>query len=339
MYRRALRSFCSGSRLWLFTLLCAGTSFPLGAEDVLQPEILSPGSPEEPDGKPIEARYLSIRPGIGVSNLSIKVRDGSGQSTQLRADRAVWPFLDLSTRDWKFNSWSGFNVWLHAERFEMKTQSIPLGSFQAESGSGGSDFEYPASKGIEGEYYSMHGTFYVEAPFFVMLGVGLGPAQTRFSGESEFFRLGLPFFYNNATRSEALELTRLWLINSGSLFRGQPIRDYFILQINQPGSLERLGQYYLLRGPIQFSPEDFVFYRYAGLDSQYNLLEFIALTQLNREKLKVRSPLLFSPMIYLEYHWLFLTFRLQWSGPRFSQGGYDYTIRSFNAALMLNWRW
>lgn len=322
--------------------LCLGfflvhISLALHAEEVLDPAIAGESAEEPPSSSPQQPDFLNVRPGIGISRLSLTIRDGAGQQSRLQRDPFIAPFLDLSTKDYRFNEWAGFNLWLHAERFDMDTQSIPRGNFNG-SEANSTDFQYPASRGIEGEYYSMHGTVYAEAPFFARIGIGLGTAHVRLSGESEFFRLGPAFLFADTSRSDALEFSRLWLLNSGSLFRGDPVRDYLILGLNQPGNLERLGQYYLLRGSLQFSPEDLVLYRYTGLDANYNLLEFIALTQINREKIRVRSPLLFSPMLYLEYHWLLLTFRIQWSGPRFSQNGYDYTMRSFNFAVMLNWR-
>lgn len=309
----------------------------ISSEEILAPDVIGEGEPGE-NGK--KADNLYIRPGIGSSRLILTIRDQSGNESSIRTSSFVAPFLDLSSRDQILADWYGFklgvNIWAHAEHFEMRKQSITL--FAATDESDANEFRYQATKPIEGEYYSIHPTAFFEIPLInLRFGFGVGAAHARFSGEAEFYRFGIPFLFRDSSRSEALSNTRLILLQSGSIFRGDPLRDYLIWNLDQGNHLELLGKYYLTRGRIHLSPEDLILYRFISGDPQYSLLDFIALSQINRERVNVRSPILLSTRFYFEYNWAnLLVFRLSAGGPSFSSGPYNYQIRATNLAVMLN---
>ncbi|MBR30674.1 MAG: hypothetical protein CMN77_05135 [Spirochaetaceae bacterium] len=328
---------------WILSLclVCLIWSPSVYPEEILDPTI--PDGIDSPDsGKGKNSEFVFVRPGIGASRLILTIRDQAGQKSRIQTPSFVSPFLDISSRDRIFADWYGFklgmNIWAHAEHFEMRNQTITL--FSSTEDTVSNEFRYKATRPIEGEYYSIHPTAFFEIPLVnIRFGFGVGGAQTRFSGEVEFYRFGIPFFFRDSTRAEALSNTRLILLQSGSIFRGDVLRDYLVFNLDQGNNLELLGKYYLSRGRIYLSPEDLVLYRYIAGNSEYSLLDFIALSQINRERIRVRTPILLSTRFYLEYNWAnLLVFRLSAGGPSFTSGPYDYQIRATNLAVMINLR-
>ena len=177
---------------WILSLclVCLIWSPSVYPEEILDPTI--PDGIDSPDsGKGKNSEFVFVRPGIGASRLILTIRDQAGQKSRIQTPSFVSPFLDISSRDRIFADWYGFklgmNIWAHAEHFEMRNQTITL--FSSTEDTVSNEFRYKATRPIEGEYYSIHPTAFFEIPLVnIRFGFGVGGAQTRFSGEVEFYR-------------------------------------------------------------------------------------------------------------------------------------------------------
>lgn len=278
------------------------------------------------------AEYFAIYPSITMQISTMDIKSPIGSALMVPENSLpVFVSLEAKSTSYHFGQYWGLVFHARTYEFDYNRQNVKTESyFNGDSSSGGSGSGYSTKdlgSRIRGRYSHAFPAIYFGAKGEdrAKLGVGVGPSQATISGNANFYSSVNPVLFraqglDRAGFLDEVARSQLFLGADPSL---DPLRTYFLANLNQGNNLELLGVYLAGKGDVSvpnFNLTTILQLQYLNNTGNFTPLEIFTLYSLNNGAYSNRLKSNATWTVFYEYPAEAFTFQIQVTSPLYYSG-------------------
>lgn len=279
--------------------------------------------------------FFALYPSLTFQSQSLQIRSPIGSaSMDHKNPLPVIPSIEIKSKSYHMGSHWGFIFHARSYEFEYNAQIVETQSIVSDSNESGSNSKNSASfstkdlgSRIRGRYQHAFPAIYIGAKGEdrAKLGFGVGPSEAVISGTANFYNSVNPVIFQAQSLDRSTFLNRVALSQMilGADPSLDPLRTYFLANINEGKNLEHLGVYMAAKGEIgtpNFNVVTIAQIQYLNNTGNFTPLEILTLLSLNNGAYSNRLRSNATWVVFYEYPGEYFTFQLQVTSPLYYSG-------------------